>query len=92
MDANINMEGGCTTFQVPGGRIRQFDGHLLLEDQKLTDILESTETTFSSFTVLLTANISYDYTQSVSFKDKSTMFLSYLVLRVGDDFLRNETA
>ena len=88
------MDGPCTSYTTGYGRIRQFDGYLIQTGRNLTDILRPLEITSHTddSRVLMTANTTLDYRRTISFNDSETMFLAYLILRAGDDFVKNQTA
>lgn len=89
------------------GRLRQFDGYLLDQGMQLADVLTPGQAQFKVLMTANISMVKYtpvwndprvglltqhqDYTQTVTFKDTETMFMSYLVMKVSDDFFRNET-
>lgn len=92
-EGNSGRDGGCTTFSASYGSIGQHDGALLDEGWTLDDMLNPmSRLQYSAGAVLLTSNLTMDYTRTISFKELKTIFVSYLVIRVSDDFVRNETA
>lgn len=79
LPSNIYFEEPCTTFSGLYNRMRQIDG-LANKNQG------------TSATVFLTANTTEDHSQTTSFRDSDTLFLSLLILRASDAFENRETA
>ena len=82
LPSNVDFDQPCTTFSGLYNRIRQIDG---LSDGDVNNKA-------TSATVFLTANTTEDHSQTSSFGDTDTMFLSLLVLRASNEFASRKTA